>query len=80
MDNDCDEENGVCTNTNGSYLCSCKMGFRFNGNGFYCSGQSYVNLDVVCVQERYHLHTKLFLCAKIAGTKCVYIYSARCFL
>ena len=40
MDNDCDEENGVCTNTNGSYLCSCKMGFRFNGNGFDCSGQS----------------------------------------
>ena len=40
MDNDCDEVNGVCTNTKGSYLCSCKMGFRLNGNGFDCSGQS----------------------------------------
>ena len=45
MDNDCDEENGVCTNTNGSYLCSCKMGFRFSGIGFSCSGQS-IRVDV----------------------------------
>ena len=52
MDNDCDEENGVCTNINGSYLCSCKMGFRFNGNGFNCSGQSvcgYFTLDIYIV-------------------------------
>ena len=48
MDNDCDEENGVCTNTNGSYLCSCKMGFRFNGIGFSCSGQSVIVIKSVC--------------------------------
>ena len=46
MDNDCDEENGVCTNTNGSYLCSCKMGFRFSGIGFSCSGQLDVYFNI----------------------------------
>ena len=53
MDNDCDEENGVCTNTNGSYLCSCKMGFRFSGIEYSCSGQSVflynvVRLNIMC--------------------------------
>ena len=36
-DNDCDEVNGICTNINGSYLCSCEMGF--SGDGRTCSGQ-----------------------------------------
>ena len=38
MANDCDMENGICTNTNGSYECSCKSGY--SGNGFNCTGKN----------------------------------------
>ena len=55
MDNDCDDKNGVCTNTNGSYVCSCKVGFRFSGNGFSCSGQSDCNTMCMWIIIR-HFH------------------------
>ena len=35
--NDCDKVNGVCTNTPGSYECSCKTGWK--GNGKVCEGK-----------------------------------------
>ena len=38
--NKCDE-NANCTNTDGSYNCSCNEGY--NGNGFNCTG-NYINL------------------------------------
>ena len=34
--NDCDE-NADCSNTDGSYTCSCQSGF--SGDGMNCSGQ-----------------------------------------
>ena len=37
MDNDCDKENGVCINTNGSYHCSCNIGY--SGDGINCTGK-----------------------------------------
>lgn len=30
--NDCDAENGFCTNTNGSFDCSCNTGYRQDGS------------------------------------------------
>ena len=30
---------GVCVNTDGSYLCSCKQGYE--GNGTHCRGRYY---------------------------------------
>lgn len=36
---DCDEK-AICSNTRGSYVCKCKMGFM--GNGKNCEGMSLV--------------------------------------
>ena len=39
---ECDEDNGgceqICTNTEGSYECSCRNGYVLDGNGHNCSG------------------------------------------
>ena len=33
--NDCHQ---ICTNTDGSYYCSCEMGFTLDTNGLSCKG------------------------------------------
>ena len=39
---ECDEDDGgceqICTNTEGSYECSCRNGYVLDGNGLNCSG------------------------------------------
>ena len=35
--NSCDPEDGICTNSIGSYSCSCKTGYT--GNGVTCVGK-----------------------------------------
>ena len=42
--NECDTANGgcehSCTNTIGSFTCSCDTGYQLDGNGLNCSGES----------------------------------------
>ena len=39
---ECDEGNGgcsqICTNTEGSFECSCRNGYVLDGVGYNCSG------------------------------------------
>jgi len=39
--------NAICTNTIGSYLCTCKIGYF--GNGFNCSGNisKFIKIDII---------------------------------
>ena len=37
----CDDTNGICTNTEGSFTCACNAGF--NGDGVTCSGNQSTN-------------------------------------
>ena len=32
----CDKQNGYCVNSEGSFTCSCNVGYT--GNGFLCTG------------------------------------------
>ena len=40
---ECDTANGGCeqrcTNTIGSFFCSCGVGYRLDGDGLYCTGE-----------------------------------------
>ena len=42
-----------CTNTNGSYTCTCNLGYRLGSNGYSCYGTNLFNLDVCWI----HFHT-----------------------
>ena len=41
--NECDQNldrcDGNCTDTNGSYVCSCPAGLRLHSNGYSCIGE-----------------------------------------
>ena len=43
--NECQHNNGncdhSCTNTNGSYVCSCNMGYELSPDGHTCTGKQH---------------------------------------
>ena len=43
----CDNTNGICTDKPGSYVCSCKVGYRMLSDGKTCQG---ISLDKVWLQ------------------------------
>ena len=49
--NECSSNNGgcsqFCTNTDGSFRCSCRSGFRLGSNQRSCSGMSYLFQSLV---------------------------------
>ena len=49
--NECQTNNGgceqVCTNTVGSYVCSCNPGFRLSSNGHNCNGKYQIVIGTV---------------------------------
>lgn len=48
------DENGDCTNSDGSYSCTCKQGFA--GNGTVCNGMRELSVSL------YIIPAKIFLC------------------
>ena len=50
----CDDTNGICTNTEGSFTCACNTGF--NGDGVTCSGnQSTISYYHFSRTHSFHL-------------------------
>ena len=41
-----------CTNTIGSYMCSCGTGYQLNGDGLHCDGQ--LSMDSCRVSNPYN--------------------------
>ena len=38
-DNNCDDDRGNCTNTEGSFECSCRVGYSGDGTEGNCTGR-----------------------------------------
>ena len=59
--NECLSNNGncsqTCTNTNGSYICSCRLGYAIDANNHSCNGKFDINDILVTIlstkQNRY---------------------------
>ena len=51
--NECLNYNGacgqICTNTNGSYTCSCNSGFQIKNDGHNCTGIIIFNVYYVSI-------------------------------
>ena len=51
ISNKCDEGtsgcNQTCTNTNGSYTCSCYNGYVLDADGHNCNGKVYIHVAYV---------------------------------
>ena len=47
--NECNDGNAgcehICTNTSGSFICSCDTGYQLDGNGLNCSGK----VHLICI-------------------------------
>ena len=68
--NDCDE-NANCTDTIGSYNCSCNSGYE--GDGFNCTGYTTIHNVLVCLFAC--LFVCLFVCLFIINCCCSVVYS-----
>ena len=40
----CDATNGGCTNSDGSYTCTCNTGYSLDTDGITCIGEYYVRI------------------------------------
>ena len=56
--NECSESNGgcgqICTNTIGSFDCSCNLGYELNSNRFSCDGKHYFSTLAFVLRIRMH--------------------------
>ena len=50
----CDE---MCTNTNGSYVCSCNDGYILNDDGLTCDGIMHISSFLISFLSR---HRRMF--------------------
>ena len=41
----------LCTNTNGSYECSCVLGYELDADGFSCNGTLYPTIFALSLQH-----------------------------
>jgi len=55
IDGACDQN---CTNTNGSFICSCDDGYTLDSDGRTCNGNLYIYIYI-------HLHTLLFIASSL---------------
>ena len=44
-----------CTNTVGSYACSCDIGFQLNEDGLHCDGQTKLSLISILATNKFLL-------------------------
>ena len=63
--NECDEGisgcDQTCTNTNGSYTCSCSDGYVLDADGHNCNGKVIIHIKLCCYNC---FHSDLNECSK----------------
>ena len=45
----------LCTNTNGSFECTCLDGYELHSNGMSCNGGTIINICTLCIIDQYNI-------------------------
>ena len=71
-DNNCDPDNGFCTNTVGDFNCSCRSGF--SGDGINCTRENNLlnTLNDCCIHSR-SMYMVIFFLAVLLGILCSHV-------
>ena len=84
--NECSTNNGgcnqTCTNTNGSYECSCNVGFNLADNNHDCDGTLYYNVmyyHCIVISDINECNTGEHLCEQVCVNN-IGSYSCDCFI
>ena len=84
--NECSTNNGgcnqTCTNTNGSYECSCNIGFNLADNNHDCDGTLYYNVmyyHCIVISDINECNTGEHLCEQVCVNN-IGSYNCDCFI
>ena len=68
--------NATCTNTNGSYICTCFEGYT--GDGLFCTRKNLLFLEEICWHSRVYIFVNNLICEHILFLKLCFAAITHC--